>query len=243
MKCVRSKQVLRPRTNHRSRSGGMDPWSSRDGHGAALSLSRMQFQLLSVQVKDEREELTLDMWKKCFLQTEEGTANKTNQPLKTYHQQGKTKNTTEISRGMHGITFEVIMTFQQERIRAKKLLAKAATTQIVAWLAKDVEVQQELSLPQRTETIPFVNIECIKKAVKAEQNEDWSTLEADRTYTEWVVNTLEGVCEERCQMTMCGQVPIFCQGQSSPTLKPVLDHVIRLPTMSVSFRLKISSGG
>ena len=32
----------------------------------------------------------------------------------------------EISRGMHGITFEVVRTVQQERKRAKRLLAKAA---------------------------------------------------------------------------------------------------------------------
>ena len=32
----------------------------------------------------------------------------------------------EISRGMHGITSEVVRTFQKERMRAKALLVRAA---------------------------------------------------------------------------------------------------------------------
>ena len=57
--------------------------------------------------------------KKCFFQTEEGKANRSNQFMKQYQQQRRTRSTMEISRGMHGITSDVIRTFQQERVRCE----------------------------------------------------------------------------------------------------------------------------
>ena len=34
---------------------------------------------------------------------------------------------------------------------------------------------------QENDTIPYVNIEYIRKGIKAEQNEDWSALDEDRS--------------------------------------------------------------
>ena len=56
---------------------------------------------------------------------QEGKTNWSHTVLKA-HQQRRTRGTIEISRGMHGITFEWFRTFQQKKIRAKKLLAKVA---------------------------------------------------------------------------------------------------------------------
>ena len=56
----------------------------------------------------------------------ERTYKHSQQALKEHQQQRRTRGTMEISRGMHGITFEVVRTVQQERERAKRLLAKAA---------------------------------------------------------------------------------------------------------------------
>ena len=81
-----------------------------------------------------------------------------------------------ISRDMHDITFEVVRTSQQGRITTKKLLAKAADA--VVWGEStifDREVQEELD----------------QKTIKAEREEVWAALEADRSLLAWVVGTLK----------------------------------------------------
>ena len=67
---------------------------------------------------------------------------------------------------MRGIILEVTRTFHQERMRAKKLLAKAADALVrgVALLTNDVRVQDELDMLQQHETIPYVDIDYIKEA-------------------------------------------------------------------------------
>ena len=47
--------------------------------------------------------------------------------------------------------------------------------------AIDVEVQDELGMLQLNESILYVRIHCITKATKAETDEDWSALGADRS--------------------------------------------------------------
>ena len=42
-------------------------------------------------------------------------------------------------------------------------------------------MQEELDVLQLNESIPYVGIDCVKKAIKAEREEDWSALEADRS--------------------------------------------------------------
>ena len=98
---------------------------------------------------------TSEICENCSLHTEEGKANWSHQALKASQQQRRTRGTMEISGGVHGITFEVSRTFQQEKIRAKKLLAQAAD----ALLRKesttlDREVQEELDVLQLNESIP-----------------------------------------------------------------------------------------
>ena len=83
-------------------------------------------QPLSVTYKEDDEQYNIHLCKNCFLQREEGKAKRFHQALKAYQQEQRTRSTMEIGRGMHGITFEVLRTFQQERIRAKQLLAMAA---------------------------------------------------------------------------------------------------------------------
>ena len=55
----------------------------------------------------------------------------------------------DISRGLHGITFEAVRTFHQERLRAEKLLTTAADA--LVWRkasAFDREVHEELDTLQ-----------------------------------------------------------------------------------------------
>ena len=78
----------------------------------------------------------------------------------------------EISRGMHGITFEVVRTFQSERLGAKKLSAKAA----------DREVQEELDMSQLHASILSMSIENVKKAIKAHREGDWSAQKHTEAY-------------------------------------------------------------
>ena len=71
---------------------------------------------------------------------------------------------------IHGITFEVVRTSQQKRIRAKRLLAKAADALVRReTIPFDLEVQEEFDTLQLNESIPYVGIEYIKKAIKAER--------------------------------------------------------------------------
>ena len=72
-----------------------------------------------------KHKYTRDLCKCCILQTEEAKANWFDQTVKQCQHQRRRMN-VEIRRCMHGITFGVIRTFQQERVRAKKLLMKAA---------------------------------------------------------------------------------------------------------------------
>ena len=57
---------------------------------------------------------------------EEGKTKWSHQASKAHQQQRRTRGTMESSRGMHGVTLEVVKIFQQERTRAKKFPAKAA---------------------------------------------------------------------------------------------------------------------
>ena len=57
------------------------------------------FQLFSVLGKDEDEEYTMDLRKKCFLQTADGNTNGSNTVMKQYQQQRMTRCTMDISRG------------------------------------------------------------------------------------------------------------------------------------------------
>ena len=44
---------------------------------------------------------------------------------------------------------------------------------------------------QLNESIPCVIVGYIQKAIKAEREEDWAALEADRSLSAWVVGTLK----------------------------------------------------
>ena len=69
-------------------------------------------------------------------------------------------------------TFEVIRTFQQEKVRAKKLLVKVAEALLHGQGRLNyVKVQEELKTLQPNETIPFVHFECIRKAIDAGKRE------------------------------------------------------------------------
>ena len=112
------------------------------------------FHLFSVKYEDEAKEYTSDVCRDCLLQAEEGKTNWSHQALKAYQQQRRTGGTVEFSRGMHGITFELVRTFQHERTRANKLEAKAANDQggqrekqlgsLSAWVeVGDEKIQEE----------------------------------------------------------------------------------------------------
>ena len=58
---------------------------------------------------------------------------------------------------------------------AKKLSVESLV-QGERWLANDVSVREKLAMLQQSETIPYVNIEYIRKAIKAERR--WKKIEA-----------------------------------------------------------------
>ena len=58
---------------------------------------------------------------------------------------------------------------------------------------------KELEMIQQNETVPYVGIDGIKKAMKAEQSECCPAPEEDGSFSAWVVNTC--VSEERCRTT------------------------------------------
>ena len=64
--------------------------------------------------------------KNCFQQTEDGKSKLVEPSLEGVPTEVEDKRYDEISRGEPGITFEVFTTFQQERLRANMLMAKAA---------------------------------------------------------------------------------------------------------------------
>ena len=77
------------------------------------------------------------------------------------------------------------------------------------WLPNDERVQEDLELLQ---------IDNIKKAMKAEQGDDWSKLKEDRSVTVWVVGTLKSCVRGaisndankfEVSRTLCGKVVIF----------------------------------
>ena len=71
----------------------------------------------------------------------------------------------EISRGVQGITFEVIRTFQRKTARARKLLGKAADAVVEKHgLRRSNKVREEVELLKSQEGIPDVSIDHIKKA-------------------------------------------------------------------------------
>ena len=81
----------------------------------------------------------------------------------------------------------------QESVRAEKLLATAAEGVVrgEAWLTNDAREQFERELLHLSETIPYVGIDSITKAIQVEQNDDWSTLEEDGRVTASVVTCLK----------------------------------------------------
>ena len=125
------------------------------------------FEFFIAKFKEEDEEYTRDVCKKCLLKTEGGQVSWSHQALEVHQQQRRTGGTMEISRGLHGITFEVVRTFQQELIRANMVMAQASDTLVreVSGVT-DAKEQEDLDMLHRNETIPYVSIVNIKKAIK-----------------------------------------------------------------------------
>ena len=75
----------------------------------------------SVQVKDE--EHIMDLCKKCFRRKKATRP----RPIKKQHQQqGRTRGAMEISRGLHGLTFEVIKTFTARKGEGEEVVGEGS---------------------------------------------------------------------------------------------------------------------